>query len=69
MQKHVCGVKVFKTVRERTIQKSLQQRETPTARDCLARLHLMSPVRRGRVDDAGNYLMNEIAKWPQTISK
>ncbi len=38
--------------------------------DCLvAALHLMSPMRRGRVDDAGYYMMIEIAKWPQTISK
>ncbi len=36
--------------------------------DCLA-LHLMSPMRRGRVYDAGYCMMIEIAKWPQTISK
>ncbi len=24
---------------------------------------------KGRVDDAGYCMMNEIAKWPQTISK
>ncbi len=29
----------------------------------------MSPMRRGRVVDAGYCMMNEIVKWPQTISK
>ncbi len=36
MQKHICSVKVFKTVRERTV--------APTAR--LLALQLMSPMRR-----------------------
>ncbi len=36
--------------------------------DCLA-LHLMSPMRRGRVVVAGYRMMNEITKRPQTISK
>ncbi len=31
--------------------------------------HVMSPMTRGRVVDAGYCMMNEIAKWPQTISK
>ncbi len=34
------------------MQNSLQARSTNQLRDCLA-LHLMSPMRRGRVDDAG----------------
>ncbi len=37
-------------------------------RDCLA-LHLMSPMRKGRVVDAGYSMMIEIVKWPQTLSK
>ncbi len=32
MQKHICSVKVFKTVRERTVQKSLQARITNSER-------------------------------------
>ncbi len=37
-------------------------------RDCLS-LHLMSLMRRARVDYAGYCMMIEIAKWPQSISK
>ncbi len=32
MQKHICSLKVFKTVRERTVQKSLQARMTNSER-------------------------------------
>ncbi len=45
---NTSSVGALKTVRERDHYKH----ETPTARDCLA-LHLMSPMRRGRVVDAG----------------
>ncbi len=64
MPKHVCCMKVLKTVHERTVQNSLQARETPTARDCLTvALYLMSPMRIGGMVDAGYCMMNEIAKW------
>ncbi len=48
MQKHVCSVKVFKTVRERNVQKSLQ-----------ARKHLKSPMRRRRVIDDGYCMIKD----------
>ncbi len=62
MQKHICSVKLY----EKELYTTHYKHEAPTAR--LLALHLMSPMRRGRVVDAGYCMMNEIEKWPQKIS-
>ncbi len=62
---NTSSVGALKTVRERERERRRHhyKHETQTARDCLA-LHLMSPMRRGRVT-----VMIEITKCSQTISK
>ncbi len=52
---------------EKELYKTHYKQEASTAR--LLALQLISLMRRGRVDNAGYCMMNEIAKWPQTIIK
>ncbi len=47
MQKHVCSVKVFKTVRERTVQKSLHARNTDSERLFSTVSHVSDEKRKG----------------------
>ncbi len=46
MQKHICSVNLFKTLRERTVQNSLQPRNTDCETDNTA-THVSDDKRKG----------------------